>query len=152
MAQWNPFGDMENLRREVDRAFEEFGVSPASARRVAFLPGAGPRRYPLVNLLQDQEHLYIEALTPGIDPQSLNVSIMRNNLTLSGEKARVPGDIQPEAFHRSERSAGKFVRTFELPTEVDEEKIRAEYKNGLLIISLPKAEKAKPRQVEVKVG
>jgi HSP20 family protein len=152
MAQWNPFADMENLRREVDKAFEEFGVTPGAARRVAFLPGAGPRRYPLINLLEDQEHLYIEALTPGIDPQSLSVSIMRNNLTLSGEKTRIPADVQPEAFHRSERSAGKFVRTFDLPTEVDENKIRAEYKNGLLVIALPKAEKAKPRQVEVKVA
>ena len=152
MAQWNPCVDMENLRREVDRAFEEFGVTPGSARRVAFLPGRGPRRYPLINLLEDQEHLYIEALTPGIDPQSLNVSVMRNTLTLSGEKTRIPADVQPEAFHRSERSSGKFVRTFDLPTEVDEDKIRAEYKNGLLAITLPKAEKARPRQVEVKVG
>jgi HSP20 family protein len=152
MAQWNPFADMENLRREVDRAFEEFGVTPASGRRVAFLPGRGPRRYPLINLLEDQDHLYLEALTPGIDPQSLNVSIMRNTLSLSGEKMRISGDVQPEAFHRSERSAGKFVRTFDLPTEVDENKIRAEYKNGLLVISLPKAEKARPRQVEVKVA
>ncbi|HKY07686.1 MAG TPA: Hsp20/alpha crystallin family protein [Candidatus Binatia bacterium] len=152
MAQWNPFVDMENLRREVDRAFEEFGMTPGSARSVAFLPGSGPRRYPLVNLLEDQEHVYVEALTPGIDPQSLNVSIMRNNLTLSGEKTRIPADVQPESFHRSERSAGKFVRTFELPTEVDENNIRAEYRNGLLIITLPKAERAKPRQVEVKLG
>jgi HSP20 family protein len=152
MAQWNPFADMENLRREVDRAFEEFGAAPASGRRVAFLPGRGPRSYPLMNLLEDQDHLYLEALTPGIEPQSLNVSIMRNTLSLSGEKTRISGDVQPEAFHRSERSAGKFVRTFDLPTEVDETRIRAEYKNGLLVITLPKAEKVRPRQVEVKVA
>jgi len=151
MAQWNPFADMENLRREVDRAFEDFGVARTPASRVAFLPGRGPRRYPLINLLEDKESLYIEALTPGVDPQTLNVSVMRNRLTLSGEKIRIPADVKPEAFHRSERASGKFVRTFDLPVEVDEEKIRAEYKNGLLIITLPKAEKAKPRQVSVKV-
>jgi HSP20 family protein len=152
MAQWNPFIDMENLRRQVDQAFEEFGVAQGPVNRVAFLPGRGPRRYPLFNLLEDKENLYIEALTPGVDPQSLNVSVMRNRLTLSGEKTRIPADIKPEAFHRSERSSGKFVRTFDLPVEINEETIQAEYKNGLLIITLPKAEKAKPRQVNVKVG
>jgi HSP20 family protein len=151
MAQLNAFADMENLRREVDRAFEEFATqSPAS--RAAFLPGRGPRRYPLINLLEDKENLYIEALTPGVEPQSLSVSVMRNRLTLSGEKTRIQGDVKPEAFHRSERSSGKFVRTFDLPVEVDEGKIQAEYKSGLLIITLPKPEKAKPRQVNVKVG
>ena len=152
MALWNPFVDMENLRSEVDRAFEEFGVAREGMNRVAFLPGRGPRRYPLINLLEDKEHLYIEALTPGVDPRSLDVSVLRNRLTLSGEKIRISGDVQPEAFHRSERSAGKFVRSFDLPMEVDEEKIQAEYKDGLLIIKLPKAERAKPRQVNVKVG
>jgi HSP20 family protein len=152
MAQWNPFIDMENLRREVDRAFEGFGATHGPAGRVAFLPGRGPRRYPLINLLEDKEHLYIEALTPGVDPDSLDVSVLRNRLTLSGEKMRVPADVQPEAFHRSERSAGKFVRTFDLPVEVAEERIQAEYKNGLLSITLPKAERAKPRQVDVKVS
>jgi len=152
MAQWNSLFDMENLRREVDKAFEEFGVIQGPANQVAFLPGRGPRRYPLINLLEDKEHLYIEALTPGVDPQSLNVSVLRNRLTLSGEKTRIAADVQPEAFHRSERSSGKFVRTFDLPVEVNEEKIQAEYKNGLLIITVPKAEKAKPRQVDVRVG
>jgi HSP20 family protein len=152
MAQWNPFVDMENLRRDIDRAFEEFGTSQTPANRVAFLPGRGPRRYPLINLLEDKENLYIEALTPGVDSQSLDVSVMRNRLTLSGEKVRVPAEVKPEAFHRSERSSGKFVRTFDLPVEVDEERIRAEYRNGLLIITLPKAEKAKPRQVNVQVA
>ncbi len=151
MAQWNAFADMENLRREVDRAFEEFAATQSPASRAAFLPGRGPRRYPLINLLEDKENLYIEALTPGVDPQSLSVSAMRNRLTLSGEKTRIQGDVKPEAFHRSERSSGKFVRTFDLPVEVDEGKIRAEYKNGLLVITLPKPEKAKPRQVNVKV-
>lgn len=151
MAQWNPFVDMENLRRDIDRAFEEFGITqPAS--QVAFLPGRGPRRYPLINLLEDKEKLYIEALTPGVDPKSLDVSVLRNRLTLSGEKVRIAAEVKPEAFHRSERASGKFVRTFDLPVEVDEAGIQAEYKNGLLIVTLPKAEKAKPRQVNIKVA
>lgn len=152
MAQWNPFVEMENLRRDIDRAFEEFGITQAPASKVAFLPGRGPRRYPLINLLEDKDNLYLEALTPGVDPQSLDVSVIRSRLTLSGEKVHIPAEVRPEAFHRNERSSGKFVRTFDLPVEVNEERIQAEYKNGLLVITLPKAEKAKPRQVNVKVA
>lgn len=150
MAEWNPFQDMESLRREIDRAFEGFGLGQQPGQQ-AFLPGRGPRRYPLINLLEDQEHVYVEALTPGVDPQSLNVSLVQNHLTLSGEKSRLPGEIKPEAFHRSERASGKFVRTIDIPVEVDEGAIEAEYKNGLLLIALPKAEKAKPKQIQVKL-
>ncbi|HEX9145679.1 MAG TPA: Hsp20/alpha crystallin family protein [Candidatus Binatia bacterium] len=152
MAQWNAFEDMETLRREIDRAFEGFGIGQGPSHRVAFLPARGPRRYPMVNLLEDKDHLYIEALTPGVEPQSLNLSVMQNRLTLSGEKSRTPGEIKPEAFHRNERASGKFVRTIDLPVEVDEARIQAEYKNGLLMITLPKAEKARPKQINVRVA
>ena len=152
MAQWNAFEDMETLRREIDRAFEGFGIGQGPSHRVAFLPARGPRRYPMVNLLEDKDHLYIEALTPGVEPQSLNLSVMQNRLTLSGEKSRTPGEIKPEAFHRNERASGKFVRTIDLPVEVDEARIQAEYKNGLLMITLPKAEKARPKQINVGVA
>ena len=151
MAQWSPFEDMEALRREIDRAFEGFGLGQEPSQQVAFLPGRGPRRYPLINLLEDKENLYIEALTPGVDPESLNVTVLQNRLTVSGEKSRIAGDIKPEAFHRSERASGKFVRTIDLPVEVDDGEIKAEYKNGLLVVALPKAEKAKPKQINVKV-
>ena len=104
-----------------------------------------------MNLFEDKENLYIEALTPGVNPDSFDVTVMQNRLTLSGEKGRIAGDVNPEAFHRTERSSGKFVRNFQLPVEINEERMQAEYKNGLLMITLPKAEKAKPRQVSVKV-
>jgi HSP20 family protein len=106
----------------------------------------------LINLLEDKERLYVEALTPGVEPQSLNVSVMQNRLTISGEKSRIGGDVKPEAFHRSERASGKFVRAVDLPVEVDEGAIQAEYRNGLLVVTLPKAEKAKPKQINVKVA
>jgi HSP20 family protein len=142
---------MEALRREVDRAFQDFGFGGAPSQRVAFLPGTGPRRYPLINLLEDKDHVYIEALTPGVDPQSLDLNVLQNRLTISGEKTRVAEEIKPEAFHRNERASGRFVRTVDLPVEVDADRITAEYKDGLLVVALPKAEKAKPKQINIKV-
>lgn len=152
MAQWSPFQGMDALRQEIDRAFENFGVHTRPGFRTAFLPGRAAREYPLINLHEDTDSLCVEALAPGLDPASLNLSVIRNTLTISGEKQRVSGDVKPEAFHRSERAAGKFVRTFELPVEVDEAQVKATYTNGLLLISLPKAERAKPRQIDVQMS
>ena len=85
-------------------------------------------------------------------PIPCNVSVVGNTLSIAGEKRRVAGDVKPEAFHRSERATGKFVRHIELPVEVDENKVQADYKHGLLTVTLPKAEKAKPKQIAVQVG
>jgi len=152
MAQWNPWQEMEVLRRGIDRAFEQAGLQGPPLFRTAFLPGRAAREYPLVNLYDDKDTVYIEALAPGLDPASVNVSVVRNTVTFSGEKPRGTTEVKPEAFHREERAAGKFVRSLELPSEVDEDKVKAEYKNGLLLVTLPKAESAKARQINVQVA
>jgi len=146
---WNP---MEALRRDIDRAFQNASFSHDPSFRTAFLPGRAARRYPLINLAEDHDHIYLEALAPGVDPESINLAVIHNVLTVSGEKRRHPEDIKPEAFHRSERAAGKFVRTIELPIEVDADQVKAEYKHGILMITLPKAEAAKPKQISVSVS
>jgi HSP20 family protein len=151
MAQWNPWQALDALRREIDQSFERTGVQLPPFRS-AFLPGRAAREYPLINLHEDKDTVYIEALAPGLDPASLNVSVVRNTLTLSGEKPRAATEVKPEAFHREERAAGKFVRNIALQVEVDESKVKAEYKNGLVLVTLPKAEKAKPRQISVQVA
>jgi len=143
---------LDALRHDIDRAFQNAGVSNEPVSRTAFLPGRAARRYPLVNLSEDRDHLYVEALAPGVDPGSIDVSVLRNVLTISGEKQRHPETIKPEAFHRSERAAGKFVRTLDLPVEIDAEQVKAEYRHGLLRITLPKASAARPKQIRVSVG
>ncbi len=152
MAEWDPFQQLDALRREIDRAFQKFGVESGPLFRVAFLPGRLARGYPLMNLHEDKDHIYVEAIAPGVDPDSLKLAVVHNTLTVSGEKKRAPGDIKPEAFHREERAGGKFVRTITLPVEIDESKVNAQYKDGLLLITLPKAEKAKPKQISVQVA
>lgn len=143
---------MEALRRDIDRAFNHAGVSNEPFFRTAFLPGRAARRYPLINLAEDRDHVYIEALAPGVDPATIDLSIMRNVMTISGEKRRHAEDIKPEAFHRSERAAGKFVRTIELPVEVDANQVTAQYKHGILMVTLPKATAAKPKEISVSVS
>ena len=152
MAELNPWQTLEALRRELDRVFDETGTRNEPFFRTAFLPGRAARRYPLTNLYEDKDTLYLEALAPGVDPATLDLKVVDNTLSIVGEKRRVAGDVKPEAFHRSERATGKFVRHLQLPVEVDENKIRADYKDGLLIVTLPKAEKAKPKQIAVQVG
>ena len=154
MARWDSYNSsgMETLRSEIAQAFDRAGPQFAPMFRTAFLPGRGAREYPLINLYDDQNSVYVEALAPGAEPGSFNISVAGETLTLSGEKPRVQGEIKPEAFHREERAAGKFVRSIELPVDVDGNNVTAQYKNGLLLINLSKSEKAKPRQINVQVA
>ena len=154
MALWNwdPFREIDALHRDIDRAFRGLGSGPLPFFRAAFLPGRAARHYPMINLSEDYEAFYVEALAPGVAPGSLDVTVVHNSLTISGEKRPTASEVSPEAFHRCERAAGRFVRTIDLPGEVDEGQVAADYKNGLLVIRLPKTEKAKPKQISVKIS
>ena len=154
MATWDSFDGLEALRRDIDQAFQRVGAQTSPVFRSAFLPGRAAREYPLVNLYQDQDIVFVEALAPGADASSFNVSVTGNTLTISGEKRRTAAEVKPEQFHREERAAGKFVRSIEIPVEVevDDNNLKAEYKNGLLLIQLAKSEKTKPRQINVQVA
>ncbi len=149
---WNPFRELDMLRRQVERAFDEFGTAKAPFSRTAFLPGWAARSYPMINMGEDADHVYVEALAPGLNPDTLELSVVRDSLRIAGEKPAMCETVEPHAFHRRERATGKFVRTITLPTLVDGEKVSAEYKNGLLLITLPKAEEAKPKKIAVSVN
>jgi HSP20 family protein len=146
---FRPFSELEGLRRGIDQLFSD--TWPGSLGRGSlFLPGRSARGYPLVNLSGDPEKYVVEAFAPGLDLGSLDVSVQGNTFTISGEKKPIP-DVKPEAFHRNERSAGKFMRSYQLDCEINEADVKAEYKNGILTITLPKSEKAKPKKIAVKV-
>jgi HSP20 family protein len=141
--------ELDQLRREVDRVFD--GYWPSWGRlRSAFLPGQSMRSYPLVNVYEDENAMHVEALAPGLDTDALKVSVQGNVLTLSGEKKPLPS-VKPEQYHRNERATGRFVRTFSLNTEVDPDAVEASYSNGILTVTLPKHERAKPKEISVNV-
>jgi HSP20 family protein len=149
---WDPFLGLEAMRREMDQLLQQFEPSRRSYTRSAFLPGVSARTYPLINIGEDKDNIYVEALAPGINPDAIEVTVLRDQLRISGEKTAINPDIKAEAFHRSERGAGRFTRVISLPTEVEGDKVKAEYKNGLLLLTLPKHAQAKPKQIAVKVS
>jgi len=120
---WDLLNEVDALHREIDRVFRGVDQGEWDPSRFAFLPGRAARSYPMMNLYEDGEEYLAEALAPGLNPDSLEVAIQKNMLTISGEKAGLK-DVKPEAFHRAERAAGKFVRTISLGSEVDEAKDR----------------------------
>lgn len=145
MAMMDIFREMENLRRDIDSVFR--GMGRGMPLEPSFLPGMGTSRYPLVNLQEDNDNLYVEALVPGLDAKDLELSVLRNTLTLSGERREME---DKGTWHRNERGGGKFLRTVELPADVNTDKIRAECRNGVLLVTLPKAEAARPKKITVK--
>jgi len=144
MAGLDLFQEMDMLRREIDQVFRGAG------RGSSFLPGIGVGEYPRINLSEDEQNYYVEALVPGIDPKDLDLNLMRGALTLSGE--RQEDNHNGRTWHRHERGAGKFMRTIELPDTIDGSKVDAEYRNGVLLITLPKPQSVQPKKISVRAN
>ena len=137
----SPFGDFDQLRREMLRLLD---TVPGEASG-----GLGAGVFPPMNITEDNDRYYLRAEVPGMKPDELSISALRNRVSLSGKR-----EIQPEhervSYHRKERAEGSFSRTVTLPTEVDADQIDARYADGILTLTLPKAAEAKPRQITVR--
>lgn len=149
MASWDVFRELDNLRKEINEAFRGAGVARPLA--TTFLSPAVTRRFPLVNFSEDEGQVYVDALVPGVDPREIDLSVLRNTITISGE--RKPFEAREgQIVHRNELGSGRFSRTLELPVDIDPERISAESKNGIMRICLAKAEHAKPKKIEIKLS
>ncbi|HEY5523143.1 MAG TPA: Hsp20/alpha crystallin family protein [Desulfuromonadaceae bacterium] len=147
MASWDMLRELDNLRREVDEAFRGAGLNRPFGS--TFLAPVTTRRFPLVNFSEDDGNLFVDALLPGVDPKNIDLTVVRNSVTISGE--RKPFEEQKgQIVHRSELGTGKFSRTLELPVDINPDKIKAECKDGIMQITLGKAEHAIPRKIEIK--
>jgi HSP20 family protein len=105
---------------------------------------------PAVDVYEDAEQMRLTAELPGLDPKEVDIRIENGLLTLRGER-KLEKEEKQENYHRIETRYGSFVRSFALPNYVDTDKVRAEFKNGLLNVFLPKREESKPKQIKVKV-
>ena len=148
MRNWDMLREMSQLQRDIDAMFHGYGLGRLF--KPGFGSGTGLRDWPRVNLREDADHIYVEALLPGIEPDQVDMNVLGNNLTLAGERTAFDGDRNDRTWHRRERGTGKFLRTIELPVDIDPDKVKAEYRNGLLLVTLPKVETAKPKRISIK--
>lgn len=143
---WDTLDLDTTLQQQVDSIFNSV-VRPRLGVRYA-----APSHVPELNLGQDNDNLYAELEAPGIDPKSLEVSIEDNTLLLSGKRESVTESNDDVRWIRRERNDGAFSQRVRLPIEIDADKVTAEYEQGILRVTLPKAAAAKPKQIEVKVS
>lgn len=144
LIPWERTKSLSKLRKEMDelwgRFFGEVGFHPFSETIWA----------PALDVKETKENIVITAELPGLGPKDIEVSISGDLLTLKGEKKQEKEEKE-ESYHLVERRYGSFARNIRLPAEVDPQKIKATHKEGVLIVTLPKSEKAKEKQIKINV-
>ena len=139
----DPLRELEQLQRRMDRLFQNaFGLE-RSPWRVGV--------YPLVNLSEDRDHIYVRAELPGVKAEDLEITIQDNSLILRGQR-KIATEEKQVNYHRRERESGFFRRIVALPARIQADKVEATCKDGILTIKLAKPEEVKPRKIEVKVA
>jgi HSP20 family protein len=143
LAAWP--SDLFGIQREMNRMFNSFFGRNSQDEDSVLASWA-----PAVDISERDDQYLVKVELPGVNKDDVKITLESNMLTIRGEK-KEEKDEKKENYHRVERNYGSFQRSFTLPTAVKNDKIDASYKDGVLIIALPKAEEAKPKQIEVKV-
>ena len=145
MSAWTGFNGLSTLRNEIDRLFE----TPLTelARASHLLSGSAPA----VDIYEDKDNFVVKAELPGMKKEDIDVTLHDGSLSISGERTSEEKWEDAEVY-RSERFFGRFQRTVSLPSSVNASGIKAQYKDGVLTVTLPKAEEAKPKQIDVQVN
>jgi HSP20 family protein len=140
----NPFAALRELQSEMNRLFDGYGppLDGGTWTRTA--------AFPALNVWDDGDSLFAEAEIPGVDQNDLEVYAVGNELTIKG--SRKPREGKDLAYHRKERGVGEFTRVITLPIDIDADKVQASLANGVLTVTLPKAEEAKPKRITVKTS
>ena len=146
--RWNPYRELRqlhHLQRQMNNLFE----NQLEQDDQAVTPTCDWR--PAVDVYEDVEHFVLTAELPGVEPSQVDLRVEQNQLTVKGER-KLEREEKKDNYLRLERCYGTFARTFTLPESVDTTKIAAEYKNGLLHISIPKRSEVMPKQITVKIS
>lgn len=139
----DPLRELEQLQRRMGRLFQNaFGLE-GSPWRVGV--------YPLVNISEDRDHIFVRAELPGVKAGDLEITIQDNSMILRGQR-QIPTEEKQVNYHRRERESGFFRRVVGLPSRVQADKVEATCKDGILTIKLAKPEEVKPRKIQVKVA
>jgi HSP20 family protein len=142
LSTWTPFNRLATLRDEMDRLF---GLTAPRD------PGLFNGWSPALDIYQDKDNVVVKVELPGMKKEEIKISMHEGMLTITGERKLEEERKEGETFRR-ERFYGKFHRTMALPTVVDAAKVTASYKDGILTVTLPKAEEAKPKEIKVNVS
>jgi HSP20 family protein len=142
LVRWNPINEFSSLQSQMNRFFQEaLGNSPFESSRTT-------NWTPVADICETDESLFVKVELPGVDPKMVDVRLENNILTIRGQREFDQGN-EKTSYHRIERTYGMFSRAFALPVSVDPDNIRAEFKNGLLTVTLPKSERARPKRIEI---
>ncbi len=145
--KWSPLKELEDMRKDMDRLFDEF-TKPARRRRI-WPKSEGPV-IPSLDLYDRKSEIVVKIELPGVSREDIDLTITKDTLILKGEMKR-DEEVQDESYYISERMFGNFSRTITLPFEVENEKAQAAMKNGVLEITIPKREEAKPKEIKIEV-
>jgi len=144
LARWNPNRDMMSVRDEMSRVLNEVFARGASDES-AWVSGAWT---PPVDIYETDEALVLKAELPGFSKDDISIELKENTLVIKGERKH-EDEVKEGNYHRMERSYGAFQRAFMLPMTVDQEKVKASYKDGILELRLPKVQAAQPKRIAV---
>jgi HSP20 family protein len=149
IVRWEPFRDLMSLQDRMNRLFDQsYGGATRGNDEDWALGGSWA---PAVDIYEKDGNIVLKAELPGIDPKTVDVRVENNVLTLRGER-KFEEEVKKDDFHRVERAYGTFTRSFTLPALVDTDKIKAEFKDGVLKLTIPKKNEAKPKQIQVQVA
>lgn len=147
---WDPFKDMEREMQALTDRFSRM-VTPWSGRTTSNREALMAADWaPTVDISETEAEYLVKAELPEVDRKDVKVTLQDRLLTIQGERKQEKEE-KGKRFHRVERSYGTFLRTFEIPDRVDDQKLKAEFKDGMLLVHLPKTEVAKSKSVEVPV-
>lgn len=144
LVRWEPFRDIISLRNAMDRLFEDSFV-----RLSRFWPALGEWQVP-IDMYQTDNEIVVKAAIPGLKPEEVDISITGDTLTIKGEH-KEDKEVKDEDYFYKECRFGAFSRTLTIPVKVKSDKAEAVFENGILTLTLPKAEEVKPKQIKVKV-
>ncbi|MGB9906124.1 MAG: Hsp20/alpha crystallin family protein [Candidatus Saccharicenans sp.] len=144
ITKWDPFRDIMVLRDRMNRLFEDLVSSPKFEDTDIIQSTWSPA----VDIYETENELVLTAELPGVEEKDVEIKVEDNTLSLKGER-KFEKETREENYHRIERAYGSFYRSFSLPNYVDQDKISAEYENGLLKIHMPKKPEVKPRKVKI---